>query len=98
MLDGSSLMQQQGLELAFLNVVEGVKHHGQELWEKSIETYLLLMVGPQGIGVCPLPPEGALPCPPQGGFGETVLPAPGRVEVCLLSLGQGRSFIANSDS
>jgi hypothetical protein len=31
MLDGSSLMQQQRLELAFLNVIESVKHHGQEL-------------------------------------------------------------------
>lgn len=30
-LDGGSLVQQQGLELAFLNVVEGVKHHSQKL-------------------------------------------------------------------
>lgn len=30
-LDGGSLMQQQRLELAFLNVVEGVEHHSQKL-------------------------------------------------------------------
>lgn len=31
MLDGGSLVQQQGLELAFLDVIEGVEHHGQKL-------------------------------------------------------------------
>lgn len=30
-LDGCSLMQQQGLELVLFDVVEGVEHHGQEL-------------------------------------------------------------------
>lgn len=30
-LDGGSLVQQQGLELAFFDVIEGVEHHGQEL-------------------------------------------------------------------
>lgn len=31
MLDGGSLMQQQRLELAFLDVIEGVEHHSQKL-------------------------------------------------------------------
>lgn len=30
-LDGGALMQQQRLELAFLNVIEGVEHDGQKL-------------------------------------------------------------------
>lgn len=41
-LDGGSLVQQQRLELAFLDVIEGVKHHGQELRGKNTETSSLL--------------------------------------------------------
>lgn len=34
-LDGGSLVQQQRLELVFLDVIEGVKYHGQKLSGKS---------------------------------------------------------------
>lgn len=36
-LDGSSLVQQQRLELALFDVIEGVEHHGQELQRTSVE-------------------------------------------------------------
>lgn len=39
-LDGSSLVQQQRLELALLDVIEGVEHHGQELQRTSMEPQL----------------------------------------------------------
>lgn len=39
-LDGGSLMQQQRLELALLDVTEGIEHHSQELERTSMEPWL----------------------------------------------------------